>query len=181
MANNILDDTEQGLLIMIQQGNQQAFGKLYDKYAPMLMGFVIKLGCDKKTAEEVLQKMFNKIWENKTVFDFSKEPLFTKMIKMARDTVKEVCTGKTNLNSEISQANKSVYINAMGSMLPKQNGTTGPALLFNIEKDSKEALELIYFNGYNLSEAATVLNIPSSSLLDKVKMAVRQLKEAAIL
>jgi RNA polymerase sigma-70 factor (ECF subfamily) len=181
MANNILDDNGQRLLILTRQGNHEAFGKLYDKYAPMVMGFVINFGCDKKTAEEVLQQVFNKIWEQKTVVDSSKEPLFTKMIKIARTTVKEICIGKINLTSEISQANKRVYVNGMDKQLSKQNDAEGPALLFNIEKTSKEALDLIYFNGYSLSDAATVLNIPLGSLIEKVKIAVRQLKEAAIL
>ena len=41
MANNgIWDDTDQSLAVLMQQGNHQAFGKLYDKYAPTLMGLI---------------------------------------------------------------------------------------------------------------------------------------------
>ena len=182
MSNNsIWDDTEQSLVILMQQGNQQAFGKLYDKYAPMLMGLIIRLVGDKKTAEDVLQQVFNKIWENKTVFDFSKERLFSKMIKIARDTAREVSRmGKTNFNGEIPEANKTVYINGIGNPLPEQNNTMGSALLFNMEKTSKEALDLIYFKGYNFTDAAAVLNIPLNSLKEKVKMAIKQLKVVAI-
>lgn len=178
--NNNLYDTEQGLVILMQQGNQQALGELYDKYAPMLMGLIIRLVCDEKTAEDILQQVFNKIWENKTVFDFSKEPLFTKMIKIARDTAKEVSMGKTNLNGEIFEANRTVYFNGMGNPLPEQNYTMASALLFNMEKTSKEALDLVYFKGYSFSDAATVLNIPLSTLIEKVKDAISQLKVVAI-
>ena len=73
MANNsIWNDTEQSLVILMQQGNQQVFGRLFDKYAPMLMGLIIKLVGDKKTAEDVLQQVFHKLWDNKTLFDFFK-------------------------------------------------------------------------------------------------------------
>ena len=178
--NNILNDTEKSLVILMQQGDQQAFSKLYDKYAPLLMGFIIKLVCDKKTAEEVLQRVFYKIWEDKSVFDFSKELLFTKLIKTARNMANEIRTGKTNLNGEISIANKTVYLKRMNNLLAKQNDTMESALFINLEKTSKEALDLIYFNGCNFSDAAEVLDIPLSSLKEKLKMAIKQLKEGTI-
>ena len=180
VTNNILDDTEQSLVILMQQGNRQAFGKLYDKYAPMLMGLITRLVYDEKTAEDVLQQVFIKIWENKTAFGFSKERLFTTMIKIARDTAREVSMGKTNLNGEISEVNKTVYSNGIGNPLPQQNNTPGSALLFNMEKTAKEALDLIYFKGCSFAEAAATLNIPLSGLKEKVKMAINHLKRVAI-
>jgi DNA-directed RNA polymerase specialized sigma24 family protein len=128
-----------------------------------------------------LQQVFNKIWENKTVFDFSKEHLISKMIKIARDTAWEVIRmGKTNFNGEIPEPDKTVYFNGIGNPLPEQNNAMGSALLFNMEKTSKEALDLIYFKGYSFTDAATVLNIPLSSLKEKVKMAIKELKVVAI-
>ena len=184
MTNNgIWDDTDQSLAVLMQQGNQQAFGKLYDKYAPTLMGLIISLVGDKETAEDVLQRVFNKIWNNKTVFDFSKERLFSKMIKIARNTVREAShMEKTNFNGnkEIPKANKTVHINGMSNPLPEQNNTMGSALLFNMEQTSKVALDLIYFRGYNLTEAAAVLDIPLNSLKEKVKMAIKQLQAVAV-
>ena len=180
VKNNILDDTEQGLEILMQQGSHQALGKLYDKYAPMLMGLIVRLVCDTKTAEDVLQQVFIKIWENKTTFNFSKQRLFSTMIKIARDTTREVSMGKTNLNGEISELNKTVYVNGSGNVFPQQNNTTGTALLVNMEKTAKEALDLIYFKGYSFAEAAATLNIPLSSLKEKIKMAINHLKGVAI-
>ena len=109
--------------------------------------------------------------------------LFSKMIKIARDTAGEVSrTGKSNFkgNGEIPEANKTVYINGMSNPLPEQNNTMSSALLFNMEKTSKEALDLVYFKGYNFTDAAAVLHIPLNSLKEKVKMAIKQLQVVAI-
>ena len=177
--NSTWDDSEQTLVKLMRQGNQQAFGKLYDKYAPLLMGLIIRLVGDKKTAEDVLQQVFNKIWENKAVSDFSKERLFSKMIQIARTTTVEVIRlGKTNFTGEIREANKTVYFSRIGSQSSEQNKINNSTELFEIEKISKEALDLIYFKGYSFTDAATVLNIPINNLKEKVKMAIKQLKGA---
>ena len=182
MPNNpAWKDTEQNLVIQMQQGSLHAFGKLYDKYAPMLMGLIMRLVGDKKTAEDVLQEVFNKIWENKAVFDFSKERLFSIMLRIARDTARAVIpTGKTNRNEETPEASVMARDNKPGNSLPEQNNTTGSALLLSMEKTSKEALDLIYFKGYSFADAALVLNIPLSSLKEKVKTAIKQLKVVAV-
>jgi len=181
--NGIWDDADQSLAVLMQQGNPQAFGKLYDKYAPTLMGLIIRLVGDKKAAEDVLQQVFNKIWNNKTAFDFSKERLFSKMIKIARDTAREANhMGKTdfNGNKQIPKANKTVHINGMSNPLPEQNNTMGSRSLLNMEETSKLALDLVYFRGYNLTEVAAVLDIPLNSLKEKVKMAIKQLQAVVV-
>lgn len=153
----------------MQLDNVDAFGKLYDKYAPLLLGFIFKLVCDQKTAEDILQQVFNHIWENRTAYDFSKGGLFTKLIRTAR----ELSGSKTNVNGEISQFNKTVHYDEISKLPHKQNGTEA---LLNTQKSSKEAFDLIYYRGYSFSEAATVLNIPVDILKEKVKMAISQLR-----
>jgi len=178
--NNTLDDTGKRLVIKMQQGNQQAFAKLYDKYAPMLMGLIIRLVHDKKTAEDVLQQVFIKIWEKRTVFDFSRKHLFTELIKLARNTAMEACKHNTSSNGEIFTANITVHSNETSNLLQEQRSTISTPLLANLEITSKEALDLVYFKGYSFSDAARVLNIPLSSLKEKVKMAIAGLRGGAI-
>ena len=64
--------------------------------------------------------------------------------------------------------------------LPQQNNAPGSALLFNMEKTAKEALDLIYFKGHSFAEAAATLNIPLSNLKEKIKTAINHLRGLAI-
>jgi DNA-directed RNA polymerase specialized sigma24 family protein len=180
MTNNtIWNDTEQSLAILMQQGNQQAFGKLYDRYAPMLMGLIIRLVDGKETAEDVLQQVFKKIWDNKAVFDFSRDRLFCKMLKIARDTANETgSTQKTdfNRNRQIPDTGETVYIYGSQNPIPEQPDNINFGIQFDMDRTSKEALDLIYFKGYNFDDAAAVLDLPSDILKEKVKIAIEHLK-----
>lgn len=174
---NICDDADQDWILLIKQGNQQAFGKLYDKYAPMLMGLIVKLVGDKRTAENVLERVFYTVWESKACFDFSKERLFPKMLKITR----ELCSGeKPNPAIEICEADKTVHIVGISGPLQTEDSIKVPGLLYNMEKMGSEALHLIYFEGYTFADAATALNLSLNDLKEKVKTAIRDLKVAVV-
>ena len=46
------------LSITIKQGDKEAFGKLYDKYAPVLMGLINRILPADNDGEEILQTAF---------------------------------------------------------------------------------------------------------------------------
>jgi len=70
-------DSDERLVACILQGDKQAFGELYDKYAPALLGIITKIAVDKKTSENILQESFLIIWNDLKTHDCSGERLFT--------------------------------------------------------------------------------------------------------
>jgi RNA polymerase sigma-70 factor (ECF subfamily) len=63
--------SEQEIVIAIQQGNKQVFENLFRLYYAPLVGYANKMLGDKMDAEEVVQKLFCKLWENKESFSVS--------------------------------------------------------------------------------------------------------------
>jgi DNA-directed RNA polymerase specialized sigma24 family protein len=156
----------------MQQDEVQAFGKLYDKYAPLLLGFISKAVCDKKLAEDLLQQVFIEIWNNRTVRDFFNDRLFTKMIITARRLCFEKARG------ENFRSRNAVHFRESETLPYKQNGAEED---LKTEKDLKETFDLIYYGGYGFSEASILLNIPVDILKEKMKMAIARLKVGATL
>lgn len=139
---------------LMQQGNQQAFGKLYDRYAPILMGLIIRLVDEKEAAEDVLQQVFKKIWDNKALFDFSRDRLFCKMLRITRDIANELSDiQKTDFNGnrQIPETNETVYIYGRQNPLPEQPDNINSGIQFNMDRTWKEAFDLIYFKGITLT------------------------------
>ncbi len=63
--------SEQEFVIAIQQGNKQVFENLFRQYYAPLVGYANKILSDKMDAEEVVQKLFCKLWENRNNFSIS--------------------------------------------------------------------------------------------------------------
>ena len=60
-----IDDIDNGLIAQLQNGDKAAFKMLFEKYGPRLYQFSLKYLRDKEDAEDLLNEVFLKIWENR--------------------------------------------------------------------------------------------------------------------
>lgn len=57
--------TDDNLVALLQKGDEQAFKSLFEKYGTRLYQFALKYLKDKGDAEDLLNEVFLKIWENR--------------------------------------------------------------------------------------------------------------------
>jgi DNA-directed RNA polymerase specialized sigma24 family protein len=55
--------SEQELIDLLQKKNREAYIYLYDRYAPALYGVIFKAVKNEKVAAHILERGFQKIWE----------------------------------------------------------------------------------------------------------------------
>ena len=55
---------DQSLVQLLQKGNAVAFDSLFEVYSPKLYGFALKYFKNESDAEELVQEVFVKVWEN---------------------------------------------------------------------------------------------------------------------
>ena len=56
--------SEEELVLLLKQQSQDAFNYLYKNYAGVLYGIIRKVVADEQTAQDVLQDVFVKVWNN---------------------------------------------------------------------------------------------------------------------
>lgn len=68
LENNKTEVEDQGLITLIQQGDRQAFTRVYNKYHKMLYGLAFRYLKDEELAKDAVQQTFTKLWEkHKTI------------------------------------------------------------------------------------------------------------------
>ncbi len=72
--------------LYLLQKNELGIALLYDKYASLIYGAILRIVQDEDIAGEVTQDVFVKVWENADNFDNTKESLFTWVYQIARNT-----------------------------------------------------------------------------------------------
>lgn len=81
------DNNEQQLVKLLQKGNVEAFDSLFGVYSSKLFGFACKYFRNDADAEELVQEVFVKVWENrqsiKSEYSF-KSYLFTIALNQIR-------------------------------------------------------------------------------------------------
>ena len=78
--------SEDELVSLLQNKDAQAFNYLYDNYSGALYGIIYKMVENKELAEDILQEVFVKIWNNFSNYTNTKGRLFTWMLNVARNS-----------------------------------------------------------------------------------------------
>lgn len=161
-----IHNTERELAADIQAGSKAAFGKLYARYAPALLGFIMKIVPDKKAAEGILQQSFMVMWESRHTI--GAQPLFAWALGIARKAA--LAAANNSGNGEIQ--NTPSFVSITGTI--NANGTTPDQ-----KKPETAFFELVYFYGYSIEDAAGMLNMEKDSLRMMLRNAVNNLKTPA--
>ena len=149
-------EADHRIFVLLKQGDQQAIGLLYDKYAPALFGIISRITDNKQQAEEILHRVFINAWNLRDAYNSSRLSLFTWLINMARQSAFDA--DKPESAKNLSGSNP-VYE-------ASENG---------IKEDL--AFDLVYYKGLTISEVATLLHLPVSAVTTNIKMAIQQKQE----
>lgn len=64
----MLSDSDEALMKQIVDGDVAAFSLLYDRYAPMVLAFGLKLNLETAVAEQVVLETFWAVWQRAATF-----------------------------------------------------------------------------------------------------------------
>ena len=73
-------------MLLLSQQSREAFNYLYKQYSAVLYGVICKVIFDEHTAQDVLQEVFVKIWNNIGQYDAKKGRIYTWIINIARNS-----------------------------------------------------------------------------------------------
>lgn len=129
----------------LKRGEQEPIEKLYNLYAPALLGIIFKTVDCSDTAEEILKETFIKVSTSIDQYQESQSRLFSWLACQARSTA----TAYLHRNTKIR----------------KQHVESSA-------KSDNEILNMIYFQGYSHSEVAINLELPLDVVKSKVRAAL---------
>lgn len=78
--------TEKDFFLLLKEKNEQAFSYLYDTYAPLIYGVILREVKNSKLASEILQHTFIKIIKECNNIDCINPTLFTWLLLLAKKT-----------------------------------------------------------------------------------------------
>ena len=68
-----------------QRRDRDAFAVLFDYYSPRLNAYLLRLGADRTSAEDITQEVMVTLWHKADLFDSSKSSLGTWLYRVARN------------------------------------------------------------------------------------------------
>lgn len=170
--------TEQEIIQLLNQRNKEAIAILYDQYAPALFGVAMKIVHSEAIAEDILQDVFVKVWQNSHQYNSKKGSLFTWLLNITRNRSIDITRSTyfrrqakiCDLNSFVSNYNSSKY-----ELNVNQIGLRN--IVNNLEEKYKIIIDLVYFKGYTQQEIVDFLDIPIGTVKSRIRIALRQMRK----
>ena len=158
IENNSCNNEDLLLIMAIGRGDQQALSKLYDKYAPALTGIISRIVYKNPMVDEILQNVFQLVWNEAVSFDASRHSLFTWLIKITRQaSIDKVRSAQV----EISATSFPVYRHNVN-----KNETAGVEM---------QMFDLLFYKGLTCTDAAAVMKLPPDEIKKQVRLAIKNL------
>ncbi|RKE81533.1 RNA polymerase sigma-70 factor (ECF subfamily) [Chryseobacterium sp. AG363] len=178
---NIIKTTysEEELIVLLREKNENGFHYLYDHYSGALYGIILRIVQSKEYTEEVIQDVFVKIWNSIHQYDSSKGRFYTWMINIARNTAIDYLKSKGFQNELKNQSLPDfVYNTAELSTTNNSSDYIGfNNVLEGLEADKQELINLAYYQGYTQHEISEKLKIPLGTVKTKMRNALMKLKD----
>ncbi len=171
--------SEEELVTLLKQQDQNAFSYLYDNYAAALTGIIMRMVEDTQLAEDILQEAFLKIWNNFRQYDNTKGRLFTWMINITRNLTIDTLRSKGyKKQKKISQDENSVSDYGDRNFSSDKFDTIGlRKQLLQLKPDQKLIIDLAYFNGYTQEEISKEMGIPLGTVKTRMRTGILELRK----
>jgi len=171
--------SEEELVLLLQNQDQQAFSYLYDNYSAALNGIIYRMVENRELAEDILQEAFVKIWNNFSSYDNNKGRLFTWMLNITRNLTIDTLRSKGyKKQAKISSDENSVgNLSDEGKVTERFDAMGIRKQLVNLKPDQRSIIDLAYFNGYTQDEISKEMGIPLGTVKTRMRAAIIELRK----
>lgn len=166
------------LVTKFQQKDQKAFEELYNMYGDSMQGVIYNIVRDNDIAEEIMQDVFIKAWNNSASYSPEKGRFFTWILNIARNAAIDKTRSKAFKNSKKNlDAEYFVDILQTSESLDDQTNSIGiKKFVEKLAKKCIEVIELLYFKGYTQQEASEALDMPIGTVKTRNRNCIKELR-----
>lgn len=161
----------------VRAGNQEAMGKLYDRYSAVVYAVALRVLGDAAAAEDVLQEIFIQLWRNPSAFDASRGNLAPWLAVIARNRALDALR-KRKPQTEIDETTVTVEPDLAADADRMRVAEKVRSTLKQMPAAQRSALEMAYFEGYSHSEISQKTGEPLGTIKTRIRSGLIMLRKA---
>ncbi len=176
------------LVAAIAAGDKPALAELYDRYAPSLLGFGLRIMGERRESEDLLHDVFIEVWQKAADYDTVRGSvrawLFLRMRSRAFDRRKSAAFSRVDsLDTKVAALDRLDQAQGMDrgqaeDPLCGPDRTRVRLALDTLRDEQRLVLQLGYFEGMSSTEIANQLQIPVGTVKSRVAAALDRLRFA---
>jgi RNA polymerase sigma-70 factor (family 1) len=170
---------EKELLLLLLNGNEQAFEKIYNLYSTRLYGNLLKLVKSEAEAQEILQDVFLKIWDNRRSIDIEKS-FRSYLFKIAENKVydffRKAARDKKREAQLISIATNE-YVPVEELLQSDEKSAILQKAIDSLPPQRQQVFRLCKLEGKSYKDVSELLGISVSTISDHIVKATKSIRD----
>lgn len=160
-------------LAEIAQGDFAAFQRLYQRFAPALLGYMRQLCRDVTLAEDLVQEVFVTVWQKAGSYQPERGDAAGWLYAIARNKMIDHWrkTGTAHDTADIDFDQLPARVEHGGDLL-----LTLRKALDGVPPEQRTAIQLAYFGGLTYVETAERLQLPLGTLKSRIRIGLKAMR-----
>ena len=170
MGTQIMADASDDALIdAIADGDRHALEVLYSRHSAGVYRFALRFVADEGIAEDVMNEVFLDVWRKAKSFE-GRSQVSTWLLGVARNKALVITRRRRPelLNDEACEAIEDAADDPERAIQRKQNGSILFECLKNLSPVHREIINLIYYHGKSIDEAAQTIRVPRNTVKTRI-------------
>jgi len=174
------DSSDAELLRAVAGGDEAALASIYDQYASILLGLLLRILHSRGEAEDVLQEVFLQVWRRAGDFDESRGRGFTWLVTLARsraiDRLRALDSRSRTAAASASEPSDFVSDASADTFRAEQREIVQAALA-QLPDEQRRTLLLAYEEGLTQTEIAERMGQPLGTVKTRTRSGLLKLRE----
>ena len=174
----------ESLLPHVAAGEFDAFERLYDRYAPVLFGVIMKIVREESQAEDVLQEAMIQVWDRASDFDRTRGSEVAWLITIARSRALDSIRSAQRRTGYEERAGgddgspvfPSPFPRPAEALWMKERRDLVNRAMKQIPEKQRQALSLAFFSDLSHSEIASRLEEPLGTIKTRILIGMKKLR-----
>ena len=181
-VRELTNATDEELIALVLRRQEAALGAIYDRYIRLVYAVALRITGDRETAEEVVQDVFQNVWQAAGSFRPGVGSFVAWLLGIARHRAIDATRSKRERARAREQTIDDVRPAAEESGLEREvdqrllRGTVRTAL-DTLPANQRQAIELAYYGGLTRAEIAERLNEPLGTVKTRLRLGLLKLRD----
>lgn len=182
---NEAEESDAELIARVASGESRALGVLYDRYSRVVYSFAVRIVSDPQLAEEVMQEVFFRVWQQGGAFSSTRGSLITWLLSITHNLSIDEVRKRNRRPQKAESEDPELLLGGVadtGSDIEEEVWLSGvraaiTQALDRLPREQREVIELAYFRGLTQREIAEHLQQPLGTIKTRMRLGLQKLRE----
>ena len=177
--DDLREASDAALVVAIGRWQEDALAEAYRRHGGAAYSLARRLLNDRELAEEILQEVFLRLWNNPERFDPERGSLRAYLLAQTHGRAVDLLRSETSRRRrEEREARESTSVgdDIEREVIDLTVSEKVKEVVAGLPVDERQAIELAYFGGHTYRQVAVMLDAPEGTVKSRIRSGLRRLR-----